>query len=249
MDWSDLRDELDRWRPTGRTATFWLRDDDAQAPSAALDRLLEITNRTPVAIAVIPRGAEPRLAQALSQSGARVVQHGWAHANHAPEGEKSSELGPHRPRRSVIDELAAGRDRLGTIFAGRISPVLVPPWNRIDPSVVEALPGIGFKGLSTFAPRAGAVPAAGIRQANCHVDLVDWRGGRCFRGVTRCLADLVGHLTARRLGRVDSHEPTGVLTHHLVHDDGCWGFLGDLVDRVSDHAAAVWLDVDAAVSC
>ncbi|HEX2116752.1 MAG TPA: hypothetical protein VHM01_20290, partial [Alphaproteobacteria bacterium] len=66
--WTALTEELDQWRAAGRAATFWWRDDDATAPSGALDRLLALHQKyaTPLAIAVIPARAQPGLAERLT---------------------------------------------------------------------------------------------------------------------------------------------------------------------------------------
>jgi len=227
-EWSRLWRELDAWQAADLEATLWWRDDDAVAPCASLDRLLEMHRRTGIApaLAVIPARAQASLARKLEgHPRVAVLQHGYAHVNHAPVGEKAIELGGRRRREDVMGDVLTGRERLAAAFGEITAPVMVPPWNRI-----------------AFAPRSAAEPVRGLRQTNTHVDLVDWRRGRCFRGVARCLGDLVGHLEARRGGRADASEPTGLLTHHLVHDEGCWAFLGALLERTRDHPAARWLD-------
>jgi hypothetical protein len=40
---------------------------------------------------------------------------------------------------------------------------------------------------------------------------------------------------------VDGAEPTGLLTHHLKHDDATDDFLGALLDRLCRHDAVRWL--------
>src|SRR5205085_11937535 len=94
--WSDLIAEFDRWIEAGQVATLWWRDDDAVGPSDQLDRLLSISGDIPIALAVIPDGADPRLATWLahpvrSRQTARlfVLQHGKRHQNHAIDGKKS----------------------------------------------------------------------------------------------------------------------------------------------------------------
>src|SRR5215467_3832339 len=94
--WPDLVDELDLWEETGRVATFWWRDDDAEAPSQALERLTSIAGRIPVGLAVIPAAVQSELAEWLSDRArsapaARidVLQHGWAHSNHSAGAKKS----------------------------------------------------------------------------------------------------------------------------------------------------------------
>ena len=99
VTWQPFRAELDRWQRSGRTIAFWLRDDDAVQPTAALDRLLDLAGRhsIPTTLAVIPAYAREQLAARLAtEPHVSVAVHGWAHDNHAPEGEKKQELGPHR---------------------------------------------------------------------------------------------------------------------------------------------------------
>lgn len=243
--WSRLWRELDAWQRAGRQATLWWRDDDATTPCAALDRLLAMHADSGVApsLAVIPARAEDSLASKLERhSRLAVLQHGYAHDDHARPGEKAIELGGGRRRDQAMADVMLGRERLGHVFGDAAVPVMVPPWNRIDASLLPALRDAGFRGLSTFAARPCAEPVPGLRQTNTHVDLVDWRGGRRFRGEARCLDDLVAHLEARRGGVADAREPTGLLTHHLAHDEGCWAFLGALLERTRDHPGARWLE-------
>ena len=58
--WSGFFDELNRWQEAGRVATLWWRDDDAVAPSRALERLVSVAGRIPLALAVIPAPVEPQ---------------------------------------------------------------------------------------------------------------------------------------------------------------------------------------------
>ncbi|HVO16331.1 MAG TPA: polysaccharide deacetylase family protein [Alphaproteobacteria bacterium] len=248
--WDALRAELDRWAEAGRAATLWWRDDDAGAPSSALNRLVALSeaHRVPLTLAVIPTKAGAEIAGLVAGAATlTAVQHGYAHLNHAPDGERKMELGPHRPADVVVAELAVGWDRLETLFGARLRPVLVPPWNRIAPHLVPMLPELGYLGLSTFGPRPRARPVAGLVQANSHLDIIDWAGHRGFVGTEAALAALVGHLRARRTGAVaDPAEPTGLLTHHLAHDAGAWGFVEALLHRSKGHGGARWLDAEAA---
>ena len=119
--------------------------------------------------------------------------------------------------------------------------MLVPPWNRIDAALPPRLPALGFVGLSTWGAREGAEACAGLRQVHTHADPVAWRKGRVFGGVERCANAIADHLRARREGRADPQEPTGVLTHHLVHDEPGWAFLEALVLRLSLRAGLRWI--------
>jgi hypothetical protein len=55
------------------------------------------------------------------------------------------------------------------------------------------------------------------------------------------LGRLVEHLAARRDGRVDADEPTGLLTHHLIADAETEAFLQRLLAVTRGHRAARWL--------
>ncbi|WP_425450185.1 polysaccharide deacetylase family protein [Virgifigura deserti] len=249
-DWTDLDRELAAWAAAGRTATFWWRDDDAVGPSAALDRLLGLAaaEAVPLALAVIPAETGPALADTLREHpGRAVLQHGYTHWNHAPAGEKKAELGAHRTAAEVTATLSQGQDRLRVLFGAQFLPVLVPPWNRIDPALIPALPGLGFTGLSTYGGKAGATPG-GLAVIDTHIDIIDWRNGRGFVGEAAALALAVRHLAARRRGETAPDapirdEPTGLLTHHLVHDQASWAFIAAFIARVAAHPAARWLDV------
>ena len=244
-DWDALARELDAWEATGSRATFWCRDDDAMRDTPALRALLDVARAhdVPVALATVPAGLEPGLVHAVRRTPqVTVLQHGYAHRNHATKPERSCELGAQRPLTGCLAELALGRETLARAFGERFAPVLVPPWNRIHASVVAALPAAGYAGISTFGPRAAPEAAPGLMQCNTHVDLVAWRSGRTFIGVDRAIARTIEHLAARRERRVDVDEPTGILTHHLDFAGDAWAFLHELCARTRAHGAVAWMD-------
>ncbi|MDB5407062.1 MAG: hypothetical protein JWL84_1974 [Rhodospirillales bacterium] len=239
--WKDLGLELDAWQASDRRAALWWRDDDAVAATPALDVLIDLARAVPLALAVIPGRALDELARRVDRcANISILQHGWRHENHAAEGEKKSELGAQRPLATILGELASGWRKLVALFGPRAAPVLTPPWNRVAEALLPLLPDAGYIGVSTFGPRRTALPHPALVQANTHVDLVDWPH-RSFVGAPRALGLLVGHLAARRSGRVDASEPTGILTHHLLLDRDGAGFLGRLVAVTCRHPATRWL--------
>jgi len=240
--WTELADELARWRDAGRQAELWWRDDDATRPTPPLDRLLRLAEASgaPLALAAIPAGATAALADRLAAAPAvAVLQHGWSHADRSSPGGRKAELADGRVAAEMLDELRRGRRRLVRLLP-RTLPVLVPPWNRIAAALPALLPGAGFAGLSRYRPRRRRWAVPGLFEANCHVDPVDWRGGRGFLGEAAVLSALVGHLSDRRAGRVDAAEPTGLLTHHLQQDEAVWRFLPRLLERTAAGGAR-WL--------
>ena len=115
-----------------------------------------------------------------------MLQHGFAHADHAPAGAKAIELGG-RELAVILAELDAGRGLLTEAFGALFLALLVPPWNRLDPGLIGRLGAAGFVGLSTYGRRPAAVPAPGLVQINTHLDPVDWRGSRLFVGEAAAL--------------------------------------------------------------
>ncbi|MFZ5709650.1 MAG: polysaccharide deacetylase family protein [Pseudomonadota bacterium] len=243
----DLRRALDRLAAAGRTARFWLRDDDATGPGPALDRLLGPAGAAgiPVTLAVIPRPAAEALARRLgAERRIEVAVHGWSHRNHAPAGRKTAELGDDRPAPVVLGELAEGRARLRALFPGQAVPLLVPPWNRIAPGVVAGLRGAGFQAVSTFGPEPAGAP---LPHVNTHVDLIDWRGTRGGRPPQALIGEILARLGAHPAGRAPAPAFVGVLTHHLVHDEAAQDFLLRLF-AATDHPAARWVTFGEALA-
>jgi hypothetical protein len=243
--WQRLSAELDAWQVLGREATLWWRDDDAVTATPALQRLLSLArdHAVPLSLAVIPAHAQAALANALELAPRiAVLQHGYAHKNHAAKGDRAIELGGQRRRTSVGEELQRGWRHLAALMPGRVLAVMVPPWNRVAPELLADLPGLGFRALSTFSARSQREAAPGLLQTNCHADLIDWRGNRGFRGEQHTIGQLCDHLRARRGARADAGEASGILSHHLVHDDACWRFLADLFELCNRHPAVRWLE-------
>lgn len=240
--WEGLTDELDAWSSAGRVATLWWRDDDATRASPDLERLLDLSDRfgVPVALAVIPRDIDPSLTSAIvGRAAVATLQHGWSHDDHAVDGDRKEEHGPDRPRDVVLDELAEGWRRIRTL-PGSL-PVYVAPWNRLDPSLISHLPSVGLHAVSTDHARSAAEPEAGVRRTNIHCDPIDWHGGGRFGGDEAALRQVIEHLANRRTNRVDAYEPTGLMTHHQFHDPECWTFVGRLLAHTLAHPAARWL--------
>ncbi len=236
--------ELDQWNFSGVEAVFWWRDDDAQSDTSALDQLIGLANRYNISasLAVIPQPADGTLQKTVAtHQQLQILQHGFAHTNHAPSNEKKQELGAHRDLDTIVAELSNGYSRLQKMFGEQFVPVLVPPWNRIDRSVIPRLSEIGLLGLSCDGPRPAPEVANNIWAINTHADIINWKQGKRFIGQQVVVDLLVSHLTGKREGKIDDAEPTGLLTHHLVHDQECWEFLDELFAAMDDHPAVTWL--------
>jgi hypothetical protein len=243
-----LVEQLDAFSEAGRSALFWWRDDDAVQPTAALTRLLDLSDAfaIEVAVAVVPLHASDALAPFLAnRHHVAVLQHGYAHKNHAAPGAPSVECGGARPVSLVIEELALGKLRLSAIFRDRAEAILAAPWNRIDQSVLARLADAGFRGASAYGGRRKMQIDPRLAIANAHVDPINWRERR-FAGHEKAISAFVGELRARLTGATEPEEPLGLLTHHLDHDDELWRFLDGLFRVTIAHPAARWITVSEA---
>ena len=243
--WQVLIDELDLWQASGKTATLWWRDDDAIEETPQLHKLdaLSCEYEVPITIAVIPAKLKDSLPEYLNgRDNFNVIQHGYLHQSHAAKGEKKIEIGGLRELDDIVIELSLGLTHLQNAFANQIVPVLVPPWNRIEARTYPILSEAGFRGLSSMWARKAKFPAEGLLQVNTHLDPVNWRQDRGFIEKLEAITQIHLHLFGRRTGYLDSDEPTGILTHHLVQTDEVWDFCRELFSRLNKHPATQWLD-------
>ena len=243
---------LDAVGGRGGTVDLWWRDDDLERPSLELDALLEELGSIGVspALAAVPGRLVPEAVASLASSPARLLPHGWLHADHARPGSRKSEFGPERSVEIRLGEIADGRRRLAVLAGDRALPCLVPPWNRIGDDLLDRLGGAGIVALSGFAPWRRRPAPAGIPRLDTHVDLIDWRGGRVALdadAVAAALEQRIGGGTGdRHESRVDG--PIGILSHHRVTDPAAWRAWRPLLAALSAHPAVRWLDPASALA-
>ncbi len=242
--WAPLMAELERWRAAGRTAPMWWRNDDTGDVMPSFRRLMEVVRRrrVPVALAVTPAYATKTMADAVaSVENMYVIQHGYAHVNHAPAGKLECELNGTRSQSVVEGELLRGMKRLRDLFGARFVPVLAPPWYCLPPALAARLPALGYAGVSLSHARKRRNPVPGLVEANGHVEMIDWKTSppRCNRTAVNVGYILV-HLSGKRRGIFEPTEPTGIVTHHHALDENCWTFLEELFDRLGRHPAVAW---------
>ncbi len=229
---------------TGTKIAFWWRDDDAVAPSPALDRLISLGNcyGLPQALAVIPAAFEPSLAPYIREhANVSVLVHGLNHHNYAPQGEKKAEFGPHRPIGTLAAEVEEALALMRDTFSDKLTPVFVPPWNRITADLLPRLATSGLTGLSTFGERTNTEAAPGLAWVNTHIDPIDWHGSRSVLDMD-ILSDKLARAILRRV-RKETTEPIGLLTHHRVHDEAIWSYCERLIARLSEEACIYFSDI------
>lgn len=239
-DWAPLRRLLADYRRDAVALPVWWRDDDAIAPTPALEQLglLAEKHRFPVHIAVIPGRAEESLARHVRGHAHLVpLVHGWRHENNAPPEAKKSEFGIKRPEGA--SELERSLSTMESLFGAQFLRVFVPPWNRFDSAYLPELAAAGYAGLSTYQPRRARYACAGVVQINTHIDPIDWRTTRNLRPTSELVEDIALRLTERLRGDADATEPLGYLTHHLVHTPELWEFTDQLLSELLDGGAVV----------
>jgi hypothetical protein len=217
-----LEAELRHWRGSGRRAVLWWRDDDARGPTPKLKRLLALCSAhdIPLALAVVPDAEPSTLGPVLEDHPqVAVIQHGVDHQNRT-EAASAGEFAPGMTRDEISEKLRAGWARLQGLPG--LFPAFAPPWNDIHPALPGALRVSGYVGLTAFGELSAAQRPYRV---DTHLDLMRWKAGVRFRGSGRFHRELTAALALRRRqGRWDA--PVGLLTHHLVHDEAAWRFLG-----------------------
>ncbi len=242
-----LYTELDEWNFDGDEVMLWWRDDDAVEDTPALQQLFSLVSKydVPLSLAVVPDLLQSSLVEAVKkQPVVKTMQHGVRHENLAPKTDKKQELSRNANLDELTREIAQGFEKMSAEFADQFIPVMVPPWNRIDEPVVEQLGSIGFLGLSCFSARTRPEVDENVWLVNTHIDIINWKNQKEFAGAENVIEQLIAHLSQKRLGQADRAEPTGLMTHHLVHDDASWEFLGRLFSILDEHPAVTWLSAD-----
>lgn len=215
---------------------LWWRDDDAGRHSAELEVLIDLAASTkrPLGLAVVPDWLDALTVSRVSATPELfVLQHGWAHADHASSDGKSIELGGAIDTQACRAEIERGRLVLEAAFSDRFLPVMVPPWNRIDDRIMASLPDLNFSAVSTFADDRRGLDHRLIQQ-NTHIDLIDWQHGRQMKR----LETLVEEATA--LLAQPSTRTIGILSHHLEMSASEMTRLEQLLDYLDGLPACRW---------
>lgn len=247
-NWQDLENELMLWQNANQTLSFWWRDDDAEKNTPALSKLLALSEafQIPLALATIPLGADESLANAINVVNQRhtqplitILQHGYSHKNYANKDQKKQELGNHRSSETIISELTLGKVKLSALFSDSFVNIQVPPWNRIDDSIIEK---IAMNKQFDAISRHGVVDSPRVmKEINIHIDILNFKDKTCFLGTDKVISQILKHLQFRRKNNYRP-EATGLMSHHLVHDNATWDFLQQFFALTQTFGNIVWID-------
>jgi predicted deacetylase len=186
---------------------LFFRDDDAGWDDTRLVALLDVFEEPliPLDLAVIPQALTASLAAALlDRANTQPLgfhQHGFAHANHEPEGRKC-EFGSSRTSEQQYRDIEQGRQQLRERLGGASHPIFTPPWNRCTAATVEALRALDFALLSRD-DGAQPLPLGGLRELSVGVDWCRYSGDR-------------SELGRRLAAALERPRPAGVVLHHAV---------------------------------
>lgn len=218
---------------------FFLRDDDGGWDDARLFALLDCTGRAgvPIDLALIPQASGAPLARELNAridaapGRVNVHQHGFAHCNHEALGRKC-EFGDTRAADAQRRDLVAGRERLRTLFDGRLDAIFTPPWNRCSTATPSLLAGLGYAALSRSRtpPAQHALPELPVS--------VDWcREVRIAASQREDSGDRIGFALAESIGEGGA---IGLMLHHAEMNGGDLALLGSMLAALRGHRRAQW---------
>jgi hypothetical protein len=222
--YENFLNEIKKCNENSIPINFWWRDDDLTSNSNQFQNLCEISNQLsiPLLCSIIPK----LINQNLKLDGANTnfisyCQHGWAHANHEPEGQDKCEFGIHRSTLDVKADIQKGSNTLINLAAEKLCSVFVPPWNRFDLSHIKALEDLGFRYLSSYGLGGIQIPS-NLSVINTHIDIIYWgKDGAYMRNLDEIYYTLTELIKQYQSNYVKNNIPEaiGILSHHRVMQD------------------------------
>jgi hypothetical protein len=211
----------------------FFRDDDVGRRADRLRELLDLfaERALPLDLAVIPAvlnaPAAEDLRRRIERSAGRLGahQHGYAHVNHEPAGERKCEFGPSRSHSDQLRDVDTGRRRLDLLLGPVAEPIFTPPWNRCTAATGSCLVELGFEILSREAS-AAPLDVPGLHELPVGVDWLKRRDG------TRLPHEAIAALAA---GAVERGGPVGVMFHHAEMDAAELEAAAELLTTLGEH--------------
>lgn len=236
-DWTSLKEILTKREKAQKPTYFWWRDDDAFEMTESLQSLIKLSSNyeIPLHLAVIPELTKSKFCQSEHLT---ILQHGINHNNNQTQYQKKIELGGAMPLTKMRDQLLFHHNHLKRIFGESFFPVLVPPWNRAHPILVQLLENTCFKGISTHSNQF--FKRSKLPQINTHIDLIEWKSPhKSFIGLTKAI-----HQMEQYIDGDNNNEVIGLLTHHKDHDESLWVFLEQLFNMTSSFSHVKWIRIN-----
>ena len=197
------------------SARLFIRNDDVWT----LDREfrfffdLALDYCLPVVHAVIPGLMDQGLVRFLRKAKEKkphlldIVQHGWVHENHAPEGKAPCEFGALRAYESQREDIRKGLVKMREAFGEYFTPAFVPPYHGYDENTLRVL---HEEGIHLFS--------AGARRKAHHQGVLNIPGSVSFtryeKDGTKAILD-AGEMARALLMSVGRRPLCGIWTHHM----------------------------------
>jgi hypothetical protein len=132
---------------------LFIRNDDVwtldQSFRAFFDLMLG--QKIPVVYGVIPAKLQEDAARFLRRAKEKdpelldIVQHGYAHVNHAPAGDHHKyEFGETRTYAEQYEDIAKGMQIMRHAFGESLTPGFIPPYHSDDASTIDAIEALGI---------------------------------------------------------------------------------------------------------
>ena len=212
----------------GLKTSVWWRDDDVFDDTKELNRLLHFSEKhdVPVHLAVIPKHlTDDARVLIKSNRNITVLQHGYAHVNHAKNGAPLNEFSLDREIEVMLNEIRCGFTKLSEVFDEQFLPLFVPPWGHVALPVIERLHKIGFVGVSLIGDNIKNYP--NLNNMNVHIDIHSWRTNSeisydvIIKPFERIANDFIKIISTEKF-RSNGYLNIGVLTHSQIMHENDW---------------------------
>jgi peptidoglycan/xylan/chitin deacetylase (PgdA/CDA1 family) len=131
---------------------IFIRNDDVWSLERPFRDFFDfmLQQKIPVIYGVIPAKLTEeaavflRLAKENNPDLLDIVQHGYAHHNYAPDGERPYEFGPERTYTQQLDDITQGMKIMRRWFGEFLTPGFIPPYHAYDAHTIEVIETLGI---------------------------------------------------------------------------------------------------------
>jgi hypothetical protein len=202
---------------------LFIRNDDVWTLEKSFTDFFAIMYglKIPVVYAVIPKLLEKSAAIFLRKAKEKtpdlidIVQHGYAHENHADAGQRKYEFGDNRTYQQQVYDIEAGIKIMKKWFGGLLTPGFIPPYHSENADTVKALE---YLDVPLYSARL-KLPCKKTKflelPAKVWIHRLDSKGAPAPLNFRRVSAELVEALSTQKIsGMVCRHH---MLTHPNDH--------------------------------